>query len=260
MKAIITFIMYLVIPMIICLAAGKLYGQEKTFSTYQCPPCGCDADDKQFEHAGDCDRCGMELTPVTFHFVPLKKLEKPLNVAILVYHHAQVLDYAAPYDIFIAGGQNFNVYTVAEYRKPVTTMPNLSVNPQYDIHNAPKADILIIPGGMWTELSDATKNWITRQAKEADHVLSICTGAFILADLGLLDGLEATTHSSGTAILEKNYTKISKVHRDKRFVDNGKIITSGGVTAGIDASIYLISKILGNAWVDAIKRNLEFKQ
>jgi transcriptional regulator GlxA family with amidase domain len=201
----------------------------------------------------------MKLKIATTPFTTLKKLSKPLNVAILLYHHAQVLDYAAPYDIFTAGGENFNVYTVAETSDEVITMPNLSVNPQYNISNSPKADILIIPGGMWNSVNKKTKEWIKESSKDADYVFSVCTGAFILAEIGLLDGLDATTHSAGIDLLEKKYPTIKNVHRDVRFIDNGKIVTSAGVTAVIDASFYLISKVLGNEWVNAIARNLEYQ-
>lgn len=238
---------------------GSTFGQDNLLPIYQCAPCGCKSDDKHFDKPGNCPSCGMKLEKVSNLNKALKKLDKPLNVAILIYHHAQVLDYAAPYDIFFAGGENFNVYTVSETANEVITMPNFSVNPQYDFSNSPKVDILIIPGGMWNIVSEKTKEWIKKSSEQADYVLSVCTGAFILAELGLLDNLDATTHSAGVDILEGNYPNIKKVHRDVRYIDNGKVITSGGVTAGMDASFHLISKVLGNEWVKAIKRNLEYQ-
>jgi len=183
-----------------------------------------------------------------------------MNVAILIFTHAQVLDYAGPYDVFVSGGeQNFNVYTVAETSSPIITFPYLSVNPQYTISNSPKPDILIIPGGMVSSVSQKTKDWVKENSKDADYVFSVCTGALLLAEIGILDGLEATTHSSQLSGLENNYPKIKKVHRDKRYVDNGKVITSAGVSAGIDASLYLMSKILGKEGAKAAANNLEYK-
>lgn len=247
------FIMlFLAIPM-------NAHSQDNSLSIFQCAPCGCGSDGKQFNKPGNCPSCGMKLEKVKVPYKSLKNLEKPLNVAILIYPHAQVLDYAAPYDIFVAGGRNFNVYTVAKTSDKVITMPNLSINPEYNLENAPKADIIIIPGGMWNIISNKTKEWIKKSAKDADYVLSVCTGAFILAELNLLDNLDATTHSAGLDLLEKKYPTINKIQRDVRYVDNGKIITSAGVSAGIDASFYLISKVLGDDWVKAIKKNLEFK-
>jgi transcriptional regulator GlxA family with amidase domain len=237
----------------------SIFGQDNASPIYQCAPCGCDSDGKHFNKSGNCPSCGMKLEEVTNPNKALMKLDEPLNVAILIYHHAQVLDYAGPYDIFVAGGENFNVYTVAQTPDRVQTMPNLSINPEYSISNSPKPDIIIVPGGMWNVVSENTKMWIKDSFKDADYVLSVCTGAYILAELGLLDDLDATTHSAGVDFLERNYSSIKKVHRDVRYVDNGKIITSGGVTAGMDASFHLISKVLGDEWVKAIKTNLEYQ-
>lgn len=234
------------------------FAQHISDTIYQCAPCGCHSDDEHFDKPGNCPSCGMKLKAVTKPFGSLKNLDEPLNVAILIYNHVQVLDYAGPYDVFTSGGKNFNVYTVAEKSEEVISMPNLSINPQYTISNCPKPDILIVPGGMWTIVSEKAKSWIKESSQDADYVLSVCTGAFILAEIGLLDSLEATTHNAGIDILERNYPAIKKVRNDKRFVDNGKYITSAGVSAGIDASFYLISKILGKDWAEAAARNLEY--
>ena len=233
--------------------------QVKSEIFYQCAPCGCSSDEKKFKHSGDCPACGMELNERTEPYGVVKSLDEPMNVAILLYAHVEVLDYAGPYDVFAnAGEENFNIYTVAETASPVITFPNLSVNPQYTIANCPKPDILIIPGGMTSNVSQKTKNWIKENSKDADYVFSVCTGAFILAEIGILDGLEATTHSSGLSRLENKFTAINKVHSDKRYVDNGKVITSGGVSAGIDASFYLISKILGEVNARAVANAIEY--
>ncbi len=245
---------------VICFALLQTYtfAQSTQEPIYQCAPCGCTSDGKHFHQPGNCPSCGMELVAVNTPFNPLKNLDEPLNVAILLYHHAQVMDYAGPYDVFAAGGENFNVYTVAETEGEVITMPSLSINPQYTILNSPTPDILIVPGGMWGTVSEKTKNWIKTASKEADYVFSICTGAFILAEIGLLDGLEATTHSAGITNLKQNYPRIKEVKDDQRFVDNGKIITSAGVSAGIDTSFYLVSKVLGEDWAKAVAKNLEY--
>ena len=234
--------------------------QDASDLIYQCAPCGCSSDGKHFDKPGTCSSCGMKLVAVTEPFSYLKNLDKPMNVAILLFNHAQVLDYAGPYDVFTsAGSKNFNVYTVGATKDAITTMPNLSVNPQYSILDCPKPDILIIPGGMWTSVDDATLTWIKENSMQVDYTFSICTGAFILAEIGILDGLDATTHSAGLNLLEKNYPAIKKVHNNLRFVDNGKVITSAGVSAGIDASFHLIVKILGEDWAKAVSNNLEYK-
>ena len=111
---------------------------------------------------------------------------------------------------------------------------------------------------MWRFVNQQVMDWIKESSKDADYVFSICTGAFILAEAGFLDGLEATTHSAGVDLLEKNYPNIKKIHRNKRFIDNGKVITSAGVSAGIDASFYLISKIIGKYRDQAAANSLEY--
>ena len=237
----------------------QVFAQDKPAVIYQCAPCGCSSDGKHFDKPGACLSCGMKLVAVTEPFSYLKNLDKPLNVAILLFNHAQVLDFAGPYDVFTsAGAKNFNVYTVGATKDAITTMPNLSVNPQYSILDCPKPDILIIPGGMWTSVGDETLEWIKENSKEVDYTFSICTGAFILAETGILDDLDATTHSAGLDSLERKYPTIKKVHKNIRFVDNGKVITSAGVSAGIDASFHLIKKILGKDWAKAVANNLEY--
>ncbi len=263
MKHIINFLLkpaHIFIVLLFFTVSKNGFSQDKSEIFYQCLPCGCSDDGKQFDHPGDCPSCGMALKERTVPYGFLKSFDEPMNVAILLYTHAQVLDYAGPYDVFVSGGeQNFNVYTVAETSGPITTMPNLSVNPQYTLSNCPKPDILIIPGGMWSSVNQKTKDWVKQNSKDANYVFSICTGAFILAEIGILDDLEATTHQAGISSLEKNYPNIKKVHHDKRFVDNGKVLTSAGVSAGIDASLYLISKILGKDGAKAAANNLEYK-
>lgn len=241
----------------------NLNNNQKTH--FICPPCGCESDGKISDTDGECPSCGIDLiekkstinTVKKEKFKPLKTIEKPLNVAIFLFHMNQVLDYAGPYDVFVAGGNSFNVYTVGENSDPIKTFPNLSVNPQYTIHNAPKPDIIIIPAGEKDSVNQEARDWIIKSAKEANHLLSICNGAIFIAELGLLDGLNATANRSGLEAL-RSFKKIKKVYNDRRYIDNGKVITSGGISAGIDASLYLISKILGADRAQAAANNLEY--
>lgn len=124
------------------------------------------------------------------------------NLAILLFDDVEVLDFCGPFEVFSVAGPfvdppAFRVYTVAETTKPVLARNGLSVNPHYALADAPPPDILLIPGGLGTrremhngELID----WIRDRSKTAELVLSVCTGALLLAKAGLLDGLEATTH------------------------------------------------------------------
>jgi len=187
----------------------------------------------------------------------LVKTEDIKNVAIFIFDGVQIIDYTAPYEIF--GQQKFNVYTVAESTKAISTSMNMSVNPTYSFQNAPKPYILVIPGGEVDAQLDKPEviRWIQTQSAQAEHVLSVCNGAFFLAKAGLLDGLSATTFHRLIPDLKTAAPK-TKVVSDKRYVDNGKIITSAGLSSGIDGSLYLISKIFGMDRARELALHLEY--
>lgn len=179
-------------------------------------------------------------------------MNTPRNVAVLIFHDVELLDSCGPYEVFSVTGLRdnlnpFNVYTVAEKRGPVLTSNNLSINPHYDFSDCPAPDILIIPGGMGSrrEMNNPVLvNWVKGCAQKAELILSVCTGALILAKAGLLDGLSATTHHNAITLL-KEIAPNTTVFDDKRFVDNGRIILSAGISAGIDMSFYVVGKLLG---------------
>jgi transcriptional regulator GlxA family with amidase domain len=177
---------------------------------------------------------------------------KKLNTAILIFDDVEVLDFAGPFEVFSVTNELndyslLNVYTVAGEKSPVTARNGLSVNPDYSIVDAPQPDILIIPGGRGTRpllLHQDILAWITRSAHTADKVLSVCTGALLLAKVGLLGGIKSTTHHSAFETLAE-IAPDTEIVRDARFVDNGKIITSAGISAGIDMSLYVIEQLYG---------------
>jgi transcriptional regulator GlxA family with amidase domain len=124
------------------------------------------------------------------------------NVAILIFDEVEVLDFCGPFEVFgVTGLRNegerpFHVYTVAESAGPVIARNGLSVNPNFTIENCPTPDLLLVPGGYGTrkQIHNSTLvNWVKDQAEHVELLLSVCTGAFILAKAGLLDGLRATT-------------------------------------------------------------------
>lgn len=176
------------------------------------------------------------------------------HVAIMIFDDIEVLDFAGPYEVFNVTGElnkpsPLSVFTVAESNSPVRTRGQLSVNPNYSIYNMPKADILLIPGGAGCRAL-LTKphilEWVQEQAEQVEHLLSVCTGSLVLAKAGLLDGLEVTTHHDNLDDLEMLVDDTATIIRDKRYVDTGKIVMSGGVSAGIDMSLYIIQKLFGN--------------
>jgi putative intracellular protease/amidase/YHS domain-containing protein len=192
---------------------------------------------------------------------PAEYLKPRKNVAILVYEGVELLDFAGPGEVFstAGGGRAYNVYLVAATTEPITSQGFASVNPRYKIADCPKPDILIIPGG-FTQIpaeDPAVIEWIKASAKDAEVVLSVCTGAFLLGKAGLLDGLDVTTHHDRLAMLKK-LTPKANVVEGRRFVDNGRIVTSAGVSAGIDASLHVVGRLLGPKTEDETSQRLEY--
>lgn len=218
---------------------------------YVCPPCGHADIDHVYDEPGSCPICGMEL-------VKRETVERPLTLGILLFEGVQIIDYAAPWEVF--GQARYQVHTVSPAGEPLTTSMGMRVIPDYGFADAPTADVLLVPGGQVHDvMADADAlAWVRRQAAAAEHVLSVCNGAFILAEAGLLDGLAATTFFGLLDDFEESYGSRVTVVRDRRFVDNGKIVTTAGLSSGIDGSLHVISKALGLGRAQNIALHLEY--
>jgi putative intracellular protease/amidase len=186
------------------------------------------------------------------------------NLAILLFDGVQIIDYTGPYEVFghvYAFDQPipFNVYTVAEHATAITTWMGMSVNPKFSIEDAPRPDILIVPGGDVTAPLNSRKvmDWLTDVSRHAEIVMSVCNGAFILAKAGLLDGLEATTTAFLTERL-KAKAPHTRVNASVRFVDNGKIITTAGLSSGIDGSLHVIERLYGRGTAESAALSMEY--
>ena len=183
------------------------------------------------------------------------------NVAILIFDDVEVLDFCGPFEVFsVTGSRNgldpFNVYTVAQ-RTPVRARNALSINPHYTLDTCPRPDILVVPGG-GGKRADGTPfgtrkemhnerllGWLNALSPQTEHVLSVCTGALVLAKAGLVESA-ATTHHLAFDELRRVAPNVD-IREGERVVDSGKVIFSGGISAGIDASFYLIAKLLGDS-------------
>ncbi|GLH74784.1 hypothetical protein GETHLI_32860 [Geothrix limicola] len=207
-------------------------GQSAAPKGWACPPCDLPCDAVVHDKAGVCHGCGMAL------------VQAPKKVAILIFDGVEIIDYTGPYEMFGAAG--FQVFTVAATRHPVKTAMGMVVVPAYTFADAPRADVLVIPGGGVNVASAHadTLRYIKDTAAQAQHTLSVCNGAFILAQTGLLDGLTATTTRGNLQGLAKRHPKV-KVVGDRRYVDNGKIITAAGLSAGIDGALHVIERLMG---------------
>jgi transcriptional regulator GlxA family with amidase domain len=192
-------------------------------------------------------------------------MSRTRTVGIFIFPDVEVLDFCGPFEVFsVAGHQvadgTFRVITIAKSLETLRARNGLQVVPDYTWQNAPPLDLLLIPGGQGTRplIHDiSTIEWIQQQASEAELVLSVCTGALLLAKAGLLDGLAATTHHGAIDLLKELATK-TNVRTDTRVVDNGRVITSAGVAAGIDMSFHVVAKLLGNELAITTAKYIEY--
>jgi transcriptional regulator GlxA family with amidase domain len=188
------------------------------------------------------------------------------NVAILIFDDVEVLDFCGPFEVFSVTGRQksqtpFKVHTIAEKRGPILARNQLSVNPHHALSDCPTADILVVPGGWGTRQqmnNPPLISWIRETALKAELVLSVCTGALLLAKAGLLEGLTATTHHGALDLLRQTAPRTAVV-ADRRFVDNGKIILSAGISAGIDMSLHVVARLLGTEEAVATAKYMEYE-
>lgn len=192
---------------------------------------------------------------------------KHWNIGILLFNQVEVLDFAGPFEVFtIASYPNcsqkpFTVSTVAQTTDLIIARNGLKVQSDYAFNNSPPFDILIVPGGYGAEEIEIHNKtlikWIKDKALECHIIASVCTGAFLLAEAGLLDGKGATTHWMDIDRLEKEYSTIL-VNRGVKFVDENAIITSGGISAGLNMSFYLLKKLVGEDIAIATAKRMEY--
>lgn len=198
---------------------------------------------------------------------PAAEARGPMNVAIFIYEGVELLDFGGPGEVFASArigagedtGAAFNVYTVAASLDPIVSQRFVTVVPQYTIDSCPRPDIVVFPGGSTRASVENPKviAWARAAAKDSALMMSVCTGAFILARAGLLDGLEATTWHGRIEDLRKAAPQ-TRVHTGTRFVDNGQIITTAGVSAGIDGALHLVSRLHGPDAAHGVARYMEY--
>ena len=190
----------------------------------------------------------------------------PREVQVLIFDDVEVLDFAGPFEVFNvtglrSGSAPFHVQTVGLSKAAIRARGGLQVLPSLSIDAASRCDVLVLPGGFGTrrEMHNAMLlEWIRRQAESAEAVLSVCTGALLLARAGLLTDLDATTHHVAFDELAQA-SPSTNVLRGKRIVDNGRIFTSAGISAGIDASLHVVSRLLGHAVAAEAAEYMEYE-
>jgi transcriptional regulator GlxA family with amidase domain len=189
------------------------------------------------------------------------------RVAILLFDDVEVLDFAGPFEVFSVAGRRagrgtpaFVVATVAARPGPIVARNGLTVVPHFTLAECPPSDVLVVPGGYGSRALLADEEllaWVRRRNAETELTLSVCTGALVLGAAGLLDGLEATTHQGALDELRR-WAPTATVRPEARIVDNGRVILSGGISAGIDMSLHVVARLLGMDLAIETARYMEY--
>ncbi|MCQ6287456.1 MULTISPECIES: DJ-1/PfpI family protein [Bacillus cereus group] len=187
------------------------------------------------------------------------------SVGIFLFNEVEVLDFAGPFEVFSVTEVNeekpFTVYTVSENGEMITARNGLKVQPDYSIENLPPVDILIIPGGLGAReyeiKNEIVIKWIRQQMKEVKLMTSVCTGALLLAKAGLLEGLKATTHWASIEKFKNEFQNV-EVIENVNFVDEGHIITSAGISAGINMAFHIVKNLLGMYVAEDTAKQMEY--
>ncbi|MBP3972852.1 DJ-1/PfpI family protein [Bacillus sp. WL1] len=187
------------------------------------------------------------------------------SVGIFLFNEVEVLDFAGPFEVFsvteVKEEKPFTVYTVSQNGEMITARNGLKIQPDYSIEDLPPVDILIIPGGKGVRenevKNDTIINWVRQQMKEVKLMTSVCTGALLLAKAGLLEGLQATTHWASIQTFKKDFPNV-EVMENVKFVDEGHIITSAGISAGINMSFHIVKNLLGVEIAEDTAKSMEY--
>ncbi len=222
---------------------------------YYCPPCHNSCDDLEFETAGKCTHCGMVLLQQNEEQRTNTMSLRKMIVGFYLQDGVEVLDFAGPMEVFSYAG--FKVVTISKFKNAITSQGILKVIPEYSIEDAPDLDILATFGGNSNRGFDdkVLVDWV--KAQVVDYHFSVCTGAFLLAKAGILDGLQATTFHQSIDNLQNQFPAIS-VLKNVRYVDNSDVITTAGISAGIDGALHLVHKLYGLDVAKAIATNMEY--
>ena len=191
-------------------------------------------------------------------------------VGIVLFENVEVLDFCGPFEVFSTTRLNeerrreepspFEVLLIAEKNNSVVTTGGMKVVPDHTFESCPKLDILVVPGGGGTrkELKNqAMLNWLRNRASEVETLTSVCTGSMLLGFAGLLDGCHATTHWRSLDWMRESFPRVT-VEYDKHVVEDGRIFTSAGISAGIDMALKVVGRYYGETIARATARHMEY--
>jgi len=192
------------------------------------------------------------------------------RVGILIFPAVEVLDCFGPYEVFSVTRLNedrrreesspFEVLLVAESVEPVVATGGLRVIPDATLETCPPLDILVVPGGWGTRKEIGNQRvltWIAERAKEVETLTSVCTGAMLLGQAGSLDGRRATTHWRSLDWMRQSFPAVT-VEDKLHVVEDGQVLTSAGISAGIDMALLVVARYFGEAAGGATARHMEY--
>ncbi len=193
------------------------------------------------------------------------------RVGILVFPEVEVLDVCGPFEVFSVtrldeetrreAPSPFEVLLVAERTDPVTATGGLRVLPDHDLASCPALDLLVVPGGWGTRREIANRvliDWIAARGANVATLTSVCTGAMLLGEAGLLDGRRATTHWRSLDWMTERFPRVT-VERERHWVEDGNVITSAGISAGIDMALRVVARLHGEPVARATARHMEYR-
>jgi transcriptional regulator GlxA family with amidase domain len=192
------------------------------------------------------------------------------SVGILVFDGVEVLDFCGPFEVFSVvrlveerrreDPSPFEVILVAERQAVVTATGGLKVTPDVSLASCPPLDVLVVPGGWGTrrELGNPVlREWIAERGRQVETLTSVCTGAMLLGHTGLLDGRHATTHWRSLDWMSESFPRVT-VERNLHVVEDGNVLTSAGISAGIDMALRVVARYHGEAIARATARHMEY--
>lgn len=188
-----------------------------------------------------------------------------MNVGIYIYDDAEVMDFSGPFEVFSTASrfmkkkEKFNVFLVSEENRVVQARGGFNVLAQHSFSDCPDLDVLIVAGGVHTEemKKQNVLDWIKEQSKKVHLTASVCTGVFILAAAKVVKKQKVTTHWEDIQDLKESFPKLN-VKENRRWIDEDNIVTSGGITAGVDMSLYLVKKLHSKQLAIDTAKQMEF--
>lgn len=186
-----------------------------------------------------------------------------MNIGIYIYEHAEVLDFAGPFEVFSVAKRlhcaDWNITLIAATEQQVPTKGNFQVVPHHTINDHPLLDLLVVPGGIHTYEMEKPEilQWLRQTDQTTKHTASVCTGVFLLANAGILNTQTVTTHWDDLNELQERFPTLDVVS-DTRWVNQGKYTTSGGISAGIDMSLGLVERFTTKQQAEAVARQMEY--